>query len=43
LVDVNVHRAVENLADVEARGEVVLKGFSRPVKAFGILGLNSRP
>src|SRR4029077_17103696 len=43
LIDANVRRAVENLADVEARGEVVLKGFSRPVKAFGILGLNSRP
>jgi adenylate cyclase len=41
LVDANVHRAVENLADVELRGELVLKGFSRPVKAFSIRGVNS--
>jgi adenylate cyclase len=40
LIDVNVHRAIENLADAEARGELVLKGFSRPVKAFSIRGLN---
>src|SRR5579883_711088 len=32
LVDANVYRAVENLANVETRGELVLKGFSRPVK-----------
>jgi adenylate cyclase len=41
LIDVNVHNAIENLADAEARGELVLKGFSRPVKAFSIRGLNS--
>ncbi len=34
LVDANVHRAIENRADVEVRGELVLKGFSQPVKAF---------
>jgi len=43
LVDANVHRAIENLADVEAQGDLVLKGFSRPVKAFSIRGLSSRP
>jgi adenylate cyclase len=43
LIDVNVHKAIETLADVEARGELVLKGFSRPVKAFGVRGLNSGP
>jgi adenylate cyclase len=43
LVDTNVNTAIENLADVEARGELSLKGFSRPVKAFSIRGLNTRP
>lgn len=43
LVDASVHRAIENLADVEVRGELSLKGFSRPVKAFGIRGLNPGP
>src|SRR5258708_35517717 len=42
LVDANVHRAIENLADVESQGDLVLKGFSRPVKAFSIRGLSSR-
>ena len=41
LIDVNVHNAIENLAEVDARGELVLKGFSRPVKAFSIRGLSS--
>ncbi len=43
LVDANVHRAIEHLADVQARGELSLKGFSRPVKAFSIRGLSSPP
>jgi class 3 adenylate cyclase len=43
LVDANVNSAIETLADVEARGELSLKGFSRPVKAFSIRGLNTRP
>jgi hypothetical protein len=32
LIDINVFCAVETLADVEFAGELVLKGFSRPVK-----------
>jgi class 3 adenylate cyclase len=28
--------AVQALADVELRGELALKGFSRPVKAFNV-------
>jgi class 3 adenylate cyclase/putative methionine-R-sulfoxide reductase with GAF domain len=36
LVDINVARAVETLADVEFAGELVLRGFSRPVKAFNV-------
>jgi adenylate cyclase len=43
LVDANVHRAVEHLADAQARRELSLKGFSRPVKAFSIRGLKSGP
>jgi len=41
LVDASVHRAIDHLADVEAQAELFLKGFSRPVKAFSIRGLNS--
>ena len=40
LVDANVNSAVANWADVEAQGELVLKGFSRPVKAFSVRKLN---
>jgi len=40
LVDANVNSAITNWADVEARGELVLKGFSRPVKTFSVLRLN---
>jgi adenylate cyclase len=36
LVDINVFSAVETLADVEFAGELLLKGFSRPVKAFNV-------
>ena len=43
LVDANVHRAIENLADVKARGELSLKGFIRPVKAFSVRGSNLSP
>src|SRR5215813_8161161 len=35
LVDINVFSAVETLADVEFAGELVLKGFSRPVGGRG--------
>jgi adenylate cyclase len=34
LVDANVFKAIENSADVAPRGELVLKGFSRPVKTY---------
>jgi adenylate cyclase len=43
LVDISVHRAIENLADVEAQRDLILKGFSRPVKAFSVRGLNLSP
>jgi len=39
LVDINVFSAVETLTDVEFAGELVLKGFSRPVKAFNVCNL----
>ena len=41
LVDINVFSAVEKLADVEFAGELALKGFSRPVKAFNVCNLRS--
>jgi adenylate cyclase len=41
LVDINVFSAVETLADVEFAGELALKGFSRPVKAFNVCNLRS--
>jgi class 3 adenylate cyclase len=41
LVDINVFSAVETLADVEFAGELILKGFSRPVKAFNVCHLRS--
>src|SRR5262245_373067 len=41
LVDINVFSAVETLADVEFAGELALKGFSRPVKAFNVCHLRS--
>jgi len=41
LVDINVFSAVETLADVEFAGELVLRGFSRPVKAFNVCNLRS--
>jgi class 3 adenylate cyclase len=36
LVDINVHSAVEMRADTDFMGELTLKGFSRPVKAFHV-------
>jgi class 3 adenylate cyclase len=41
LVDINVFSAIETLADVEFAGEIALKGFSRPVKAFNVCNLRS--
>ena len=39
LVDSKVWAAVEGVAAMEPVGELVLKGFNRPVKAFNITGL----
>jgi adenylate cyclase len=39
LVDSKVRAAVEHLATIESAGELTLKGFNRPVKAFSIKGL----
>jgi adenylate cyclase len=39
LIDVNVLSAVEMRADAEFTEELVLKGFSRPVKAFNVRNL----
>jgi adenylate cyclase len=36
LVDAKVHTAVETLAEVESVGELVLKGFHQPVRAFNV-------
>jgi adenylate cyclase len=41
LIDINVVTAVEMRADVEFTEELVLKGFSRPVKAFNVRNLRS--
>src|SRR5262249_20123724 len=40
LVDSNVNSTTRNWADVKARGELVVKGFSRPVQTFSVLRLN---
>jgi adenylate cyclase len=39
LVDAKVRAEVESLADLESIGELDLKGFRRPVKAFNVRGL----
>jgi adenylate cyclase len=41
LISQRVAGAVEDTADVEPIGEIALKGFQRPVKAFSVLGLKS--
>lgn len=41
LVDAKVHTAIETLAEAEAIGELVLKGFHQPVKAFNVRKLQS--
>jgi class 3 adenylate cyclase len=40
LTDANVARAIEARADTELAGELDLKGFTRPVKAFNVRGLH---
>jgi adenylate cyclase len=39
LVDTNVFRAIESSALVDANGELILKGFARPVVTYAIRGL----
>jgi adenylate cyclase len=39
LIDSKVRAAVESVAAVEPIGELALKGFNRPVKAFSVTGL----
>ena len=39
LVDATVHAEAEALAELESVGELDLKGFHRPVKAFNVRGL----
>jgi adenylate cyclase len=41
LIDINVFSAIEMRADIEFTEELVLKGFSRPVKAFNVRNLKS--
>jgi class 3 adenylate cyclase len=41
LVDAKVHAEIESLADLESVGELELKGFRRPVKAFNVRGLRN--
>jgi len=42
LVDAKVRTEVESLAELEPIGELELKGFRRPVKAFNVRGLRDR-
>jgi class 3 adenylate cyclase len=41
LVDINVFSAIETRADAAFAGELVLRGFSRPVKAFNVCSWRS--
>jgi class 3 adenylate cyclase len=41
LVDGKVHSAVESFAEIEAIGELELKGFHRPVSAFDVRGVRA--
>ena len=43
LVDAKVHTAVEAMAETETAGDLVLKGFHQPVKAFNVRKLKSPP
>jgi len=42
LVDTNVVSAIEMQTEIESAGELTLKGFSRPVKAFNVRDLKPR-
>jgi class 3 adenylate cyclase len=39
LIEGKVYAAVENLAEIESAGELVLRGFTRPVTAFDVRAL----
>jgi adenylate cyclase len=41
LIDINIRSEIEAHADIEAIGELNLKGFSRPTKTFNVLKLKS--
>jgi adenylate cyclase len=41
LVDAKVHAALRSHAELEPVGDLVLKGFRRPVKAFNVCRLQS--
>jgi adenylate cyclase len=41
LIDINVRSAIEAQADIEFIGELNLRGFTRPVKAFNVPNLQS--
>ena len=36
LVDGKVHAAIEEYVEVDAIGDLILKGFRRPVRAFNV-------
>ena len=42
LTDQKTIAAIENIAEIEALGELYLKGLVRPVRAFNIIGINSQ-
>src|SRR5207248_10847780 len=42
LVDRKVHAAIEALADLEAAGELTLKGLQRPISAFNVRALREQ-
>ena len=41
LIDINVRSAIEAHAEIEFVGELSLRGFTRPMKTFNVLRLNS--
>ena len=43
LVDAKVHTAVETMAETETAGDLILKGFHQPVRAFNVRKLKSPP
>jgi adenylate cyclase len=43
LVSQRLQGAVEDMVETEAVGELALKGFSKPVAAFNVIGVKERP